>query len=61
MYKQLSNGSGGPVENKNYLNSHIQPAPQLQATKVMNTQGVNLNQTAQISIKPVGGEAISLG
>ena len=25
MYKQLQN-AGGPTENKNYLNSHIQPA-----------------------------------
>lgn len=41
MYKQLASG-GGPVENKNYLNSHVQPAAQLQASKVMNA-GNNLN------------------
>ena len=41
MYKQLQN-SGAPTENKNYLNSHVQPAAQLQATKVMNS-GTNLN------------------
>ena len=58
MYKQLAN-TNGLAENKNYLNSNIQPAPapQLQATKVINS---NLNQTAHISIKPVGGEPISL-
>ena len=46
MYKQLASGGGvGLVENKNYLNSHIQPSTQLQATKIMNTGGNSLNQT----------------